>query len=215
MKEINERASNLRNEYSRRALTEGEVSDNPFLQFGEWFKEAVDSEILNANAMSLATATPDGFPSIRIVLLKGVDKDGFVFYTNYHSRKGIEISRNIHGAINFFWKELERQVRIEGVIEKVTSQESDDYFSSRPRGSQLSAIASPQSIPVKEGELEKLVIELTSQFENAKIQRPPHWGGYRLIPNRIEFWQGRPNRLHDRILYTKKDGNWIISRLAP
>jgi len=215
MKEISEIASQLRNEYAKRTLSEEDVSPNPSVQFGEWFKEAIESEILNANAMSLATATPDGHPSIRIVLLKGIDHGGFVFYTNYHSRKGIEISRNKYGALNFFWKELERQVRIEGVIEKTSSRESDEYFSTRPRGSQLSAVASPQSVPVKQGEMQKAMSELDTEFQNKEIDRPAHWGGYRLKPNKIEFWQGRPNRLHDRILYTLKDGDWIISRLAP
>ncbi len=215
MKDISEIASKLRNEYAQRTLSEADVSHDPIAQFSEWFKEAIESEILNANAMGLATATPDGQPSIRIVLLKGIDNSGFVFYTNYHSRKGIEISLNKHGALNFFWKELERQVRIEGVIEKTTSRESDDYFGTRPRGSQLSAVASPQSLAIKQGEMEKVMSELDTEFRNKEIDRPAHWGGYRLKPNKIEFWQGRPNRLHDRILYTLKDGDWIISRLAP
>jgi len=215
MKEISELASNLRNEYLKRTLSEADVSTDPIEQFGAWFKEALDAEIHNANAMTLATATPDGHPSVRIVLLKGMDKDGFVFFTNYHSRKGLAIARNINVAVNFFWKELERQVCVEGVVEKITAEESDEYFGSRPEGSKLSAWASPQSMPVKREELEDAMRKMQIEFKDKEIQRPPHWGGYRLKPHRIEFWQGRPNRLHDRILYTYKDGNWAISRLAP
>ncbi len=208
--------ANLRQEYVRGELNETEVDANPFQQFRYWFEQAIAAQLPEPNAMTLATATPDAVPSARIVLLKDFDDQGFVFYTNYDSRKGQEIARNPQAALVFWWTALERQVRIEGAVERVSSPESDAYFQSRPLGSRLGAWASPQSQITRREDLEHRLQVLKSQYsEQSAIPRPTHWGGYRLRPRAIEFWQGRPNRLHDRILYQQMDESWQIQRLAP
>lgn len=204
----------IRREYSGEALTKESVNADPVQQFGNWFKEAMESEIMDVNAMTLASSTSEGKPSARIVLLKHFDENGFTFFTSYDSRKGSELEANPFGAILFHWKELNRQIRIEGKIEKVSDSDSDEYFNSRPVESRISAIASPQSqIIDSRQDLE----EKQKQFNSgkSKVERPRNWGGFRLIAKRVEFWQGRPNRLHDRILYELEEHSWKISRLAP
>ena len=208
--------ADIRKEYMRESLSEGDVELDPFLQFTRWWKEAVGSDITEVNAMTLATCNKEGMPSARTVLLKDYDKSGFVFFSNYESRKAKDIDENPQASLLFFWKELERQVRIEGRIEKVDATESDSYFHSRPEGSRIGAWASPQSRVVSSRDvIEENVRRYQAAFEQAPIPRPPHWGGYRVIPVHIEFWQGRPSRLHDRILYSLEADSWKISRLAP
>lgn len=209
--------ADLRLNYTRSGLNEADANLNPFIQFKTWFEQAVSAGILEPNAMTLATTTPDGLPSARIVLLKGFDERGFVFYSNYQSSKGQQLQANPFSALVFWWGELERQVRITGRVEQVSPGESDEYFQSRPRGSQLGAIASPQSQVISSREvLEGRLQELEAQYINQEIPRPSSWGGFRVIPTTIEFWQGRPNRLHDRLLYRLvDDGSWMIERLAP
>lgn len=207
---------NLRQEYRSAQLTEKDVDLDPMVQFGKWFKDAMDALLYEPNVMTLATADRFGKPTARIVLLKGYDENGFVFYTNYESKKGQDIVENPQAALVFFWPELERQVRIEGVVSKVDAQTSADYFHSRPAGSQIGAVASPQSKVLQSREsLEEQVVELTRAYEGKEIPRPLHWGGYLVEPAHLEFWQGRPSRLHDRIVYDLVDGSWIINRLAP
>lgn len=205
MTNISEHISKIRANYQQATLSETEVGDDPLLFFQKWFSEAEASGITEVNAMTLATANMWGLPSARIVLLKGLDEEGFVFFTNYESEKGRQMAEEESVALLFFWKELERQVRIEGVVRKVSAQESDDYFHSRPKGSQISAAASPQS-QVIEGRaiLEEKVKELEAQYADSEIPRPEHWGGYRVIPEKVEFWQGRNNRLHDRIVFYRE-----------
>lgn len=199
-----------------RSLSEHEVNQDPIQQFAQWWDEALQSEILEVNAMTLSTITAAGRPSARIVLLKGFDQKGFVFFTNYESNKGIQLQRHPYASLVFFWKELERQVRIEGTCSRTSDQESDEYFQSRPLGSRLGAWASPQSRTIPNRDvLQHNMEELTAQYTQDAIPRPPHWGGFRVQPDRIEFWQGRSNRLHDRILYEKNETSWRISRLAP
>ena len=208
--------ADIRKEYMRESLSEGDVELDPFLQFTRWWKEAVGSDITEVNAMTLATCNKEGMPSARTVLLKDYDKSGFVFFSNYESRKAKDIDENPQASLLFFWKELERQVRIEGRIEKVDATESDSYFHSRPEGSRIGAWASPQSRVVRSRDvIEEDVRRYQAAFEQAPIPRPPHWGGYRVIPVHIEFWQGRPSRMHDRILYSIEADSWKISRLAP
>jgi pyridoxamine 5'-phosphate oxidase len=207
--------SDLRREYAAAGQREQDCDPDPFRQFATWFQAAISANVPDANAMTLATCTQQGKPSARIVLLKGLDDRGFTFFTNYLSRKGAEIAANPFASLVLFWPELERQIRIEGRVEKVSLQESDDYFRSRPRGSQLGAWCSEQSEVVAGREiLEARLRDLEKKFAG-DVSRPPHWGGYRLVPDMIEFWQGRPNRLHDRIRYRLVDGRWILERLSP
>ena len=205
----------LRVDYKRAALSEGDAASNPFDQFTRWFDEAVAAALPEPNAMTLATVDAVGRPSARIVLLKGVDARGFVFHTNYDSRKGREMAARPDVALLFFWVELARQVRIEGTATHVSAADSDAYFASRPRGSQLSAWASPQSSSVADRAwLEREAAKAAARFPSA-VPRPPNWGGVRVVPERFEFWQGRESRLHDRLQYTLEGERWSIGRLAP
>lgn len=208
--------NSLRHDFSKQTLDEKDVLAHPVLQFEKWFKEAVNAKVNEPNAMAVSTVSGDGQPSSRIVLLRNFDENGFVFYTNYSSKKGEEISGNPKAALLFFWPELERQVRIEGSLLKQSSADSDIYFNTRPRTSKLGAWSSPQSksIPGRKF-LDTSYAEFEKKFPGEEVPRPENWGGYVLKPNRVEFWQGRPSRLHDRILYSQKDGNWQIERLAP
>jgi pyridoxamine 5'-phosphate oxidase len=197
-------------------LSEQDLSPSPFQQFSLWFEQALSAGICEPNAMTLATSTPDGVPSARIVLLKGFDERGFVFYTNYRSAKGIEMEANPHAALVFYWCELERQVRVAGSVERVSAEESDTYFHSRPAGSRLGAWASAQSSVVPSREfLEAEFQAFEQRFGQADIPRPEHWGGYRVVPHSVEFWQGRPSRLHDRLRYQLKEERWQVERLSP
>lgn len=209
--------ASIRKDYTQQTLNENDVYSDPFNQFTKWWDEAVASDIDEVNAMTLATASSDGIPSARIVLLKGYDENGFVFYTNYDSYKAQQVSENPRATLLFFWKELERQVRITGIIEKVSATESDEYFQSRPEGSKIGAWSSPQSHVIESREwLEKKVQETMTKFVGKPIERPANWGGYRVKPVTVEFWQGRSSRLHDRIQYTLlENGSWQIERLAP
>ncbi|MES2645582.1 MAG: pyridoxamine 5'-phosphate oxidase [Bacteroidota bacterium] len=208
--------ADIRREYKLRMLTENEVSSDAMEQFTSWWQDAFESQIDEVNAMTLCTVNANGNPDGRIVLLKGYDVHGFSFFTNYESTKGKDLSANPNATLVFFWKEIERQVRIAGVVEKLTDAENDAYYQSRPRGSQLGAWASPQSRPVIDRQvLEQNLIALQKEYGENHIPRPPHWGGYRLLPKTIEFWQGRPNRLHDRLLYQKVNNDWEFVRLAP
>jgi len=208
--------ADMRKEYSRQSLEVSDVADNPVRQFEKWFDEALQSSLPEPNAMHLATVTPEGKPSARVVLLKGIEDGTFVFYTNYQSHKGQQMEETPWVAITFFWAELERQVRIEGKISKVDPEISTNYFHSRPRASQIGAWVSPQSRVIPDRDfLETRQKELEKRFEGDEVSRPEHWGGYAVQPSQIEFWQGRPSRLHDRVLYTLNDNNWKIERLAP
>jgi pyridoxamine 5'-phosphate oxidase len=209
--------ADIRKDYKQHSLAEADVQQNPFDQFAAWWDAAIHAAIDEVNAMTLATASPDGMPAARIVLLKGFDKKGFVFFTNYESFKGQQLAENPRACLVFFWKELERQVRITGLVEKTSPQESDDYFNSRPENSRIGAWSSPQSRVIEGREvLEKNEKDFAKQFGAKPLTRPPYWGGYRVKPASFEFWQGRPSRLHDRIQYSLEDnGNWIIERLAP
>jgi pyridoxamine 5'-phosphate oxidase len=207
--------AHLRNDYALKTLDEGEVDRDPMKQFGVWMVEAIHAQVPEPTAMSLATADAKGNPSARIVLLKGVDPRGFVFFTNYESRKARDLAANPRAALTFLWKELERQVRIEGAVEKVTAAESAAYFATRPLGSRIGAWASPQSdVIASRAWLEGRWDEL-GKLHGENPPLPPHWGGYRVMPHHLEFWQGRRSRLHDRVVYTKSGSQWKIARLAP
>ncbi len=205
-----------RHSYDRDTLDESRAADEPFAQFRSWIGDALAAEVLEPNAMTLATVNADGHPAARIVLLRGWDERGFVFFTNYESSKGREIAGNPSAALVLFWAKLERQVRINGRVEILRAEESDAYFAKRPRGSRVSAWASPQSqvIPGRDV-LERRMDEIEARFAGGDVPRPPFWGGYRVVPERIEFWQGRPNRAHDRICYSTTAGGWTRERLAP
>jgi len=209
--------ASIRKHYSQKSLSEKEALKNPLLQFGKWWEEAVAAAIDEVNAMHLSTTSLDGVPWGRIVLLKGFNERGFVFFTNYNSIKGRQLAENPKACLVFFWKELERQVRIVGLIEKLTDEENDRYFYSRPAESQLGAMISPQSEVISDREwLDNLYKKYENDLAGKKILRPPHWGGYRVKPVIIEFWQGRVNRLHDRLQYSlEATGLWKIERLAP
>jgi pyridoxamine 5'-phosphate oxidase len=207
--------ADLRQEYMRAGLSEADALADPFAQFGRWFQDALDAQLPLANAMTLATVTPAGAPDARIVLLKGVDGGGFVFYTNYGSAKGRQLAARAEACLVFLWAPLERQVRIEGKVEKVTAAESDAYFKSRPVGARLSARASAQSDVVVDRNFLENALKEEKQIHGDNPPRPPHWGGYRVIPSQIEFWQGRENRLHDRLRYRHDRTRWTIERLAP
>ena len=212
-----EELSQIRKDYSKLQLNEEDVAASPIHQFAKWWNEAAAAEILEMNAMTLATAGKDGLVDARTVLLKAFDEEGFVFFTNYNSAKSEQLTHNSQCCLLFFWKELERQVRINGIAEKISAKESLDYFDSRPEGSKLGAWASPQSMVVAgKAFLKETFDYYAERFKHGKIPKPPHWGGYRIKPSRIEFWQGRPSRMHDRILYSQPTpGEWKIERLAP
>ena len=208
--------ADIRTDYRMKSFLEADAATDPYTQFGHWWLEAVESKIEEVNAMTLATASADGFPSARIVLLKGYDKNGFVFFTNYNSQKGQDIAANPKACLLFFWKELERQVRIDGSIEKVSAEDSEIYFKSRPVGSRIGAWCSPQSSVIADRSiLDKNVAHYTNKFNAQEVPRPDHWGGYIVKPTSIEFWQGRSSRLHDRLRYTAKPEGWKLERLAP
>lgn len=212
------RSTHARKEYEQDALEESRVERDPIRQFAAWYDAAVTAGILEPEAMTLATATPDGRPSARIVLLRGFDARGFCFFTNYESRKGRELEENPHAALAFHWAALERQVRIEGRVEQTTAAESDAYFTSRPSASRIGAWSSPQSAVIADRPaLEQLFERFRAEHpDDTAIPRPDHWGGYRLVPERIEFWQGRPSRLHDRLRFSRESTDaWLIERLAP
>lgn len=206
-----------RYEHAASGLHRRDLDPDPIKQFSIWFTAAIEAQIRDVNAMSLATASPEGKPTVRIVLLKGFDQDGFVFFTNYESEKGRQLTANPEAALAFYWIELDRQVRINGRVERTSRQESESYFHSRPIGSQLGAWASRQSETIDARRvLDARMAEVTERFEGKAVPLPPHWGGYRLKPERIEFWQGRSNRLHDRFRYSRgNNGNWSIDRLSP
>jgi pyridoxamine 5'-phosphate oxidase len=209
-------AENLRKEYTRAGMHEADMDPDPVVQFRAWFENVIEADLHEPNAMILATATRDGRPSARTVLLKGYDEHGFVFYTNYEGRKASDLEANPACALLFYWGELERQVRIEGRAVRLSGEESDAYFASRPRGSRLGAWASEQSQPVEDRSiLEERVKALEAEYEGREIPRPPFWGGYRVEPDTIEFWQGRENRLHDRLVYGRIGGGWKMQRLQP
>jgi len=209
--------SDLRKQYKNKVLDENKIEKNPIRLFEQWFNIALENNIIEPNAMTLATANNNGKPSSRVVLLKDLHQKGFTFFTNYESRKGLQLKENPFAALVFWWGKLERQVRIEGKVEKLSNKDSDKYFNSRPRGSQLGAIVSNQSQVIPNYKyLQMQFDELEKKYRDKKIKRPNYWGGYRLKPDMIEFWQGRENRLHDRIRYTKRDSrSWLIERLSP
>lgn len=208
--------AHLRRDYRHATLSETEVDADPIVQFQRWFQDALRAEVAEPNAMFLATATPDAYPSGRVVLLKAVDDRGFVFFTDYRSRKGQELSDNPHASLCFFWTELERQVRVAGAVQRVSRAESEEYFQSRPLESRVAAWTSRQSSTLASREvLEQEVAANTLRFGDGPVPLPDHWGGYRVVPEEIEFWQGRPSRLHDRIVFRREAGAWHKQRLSP
>jgi pyridoxamine 5'-phosphate oxidase len=211
-----DKISEIRREYSLKELDISDVSTDPVEQFRVWLDEAIASRLIEPTAMTLSTVSQDGRPSSRVVLLKGFSSDGFVFFTNYESQKGRELSAVPFAAANFFWPELERQVRLSGPVSKISDAESDEYFATRPYTSRIGAWASDQSRPLSSrAELIARAAAFSARFAIGGVPRPPHWGGFRIEPDHFEFWQGRPSRLHDRICYTRTDGDWQISRLSP
>lgn len=214
---MNSKIADIRTSYTLSSLDIEDTGNDPIVFFQKWFQEAVLSEVFEVNAMTLATATKDGIPDARTVLLKGIANDSFLFYTNYESRKGKELEENPKACLVFFWSELERQIRIEGNVTKVSKEESEEYFHSRPRESQIGAVASPQSQKIPDRKfLEERFAKLSKEFEGKEVELPNHWGGYAVQPIRIEFWQGRSSRLHDRIVFEKKSGSsWDKFRVAP
>lgn len=217
MSTTNSLLRHLRNDFTAFELDEAHVSSNPFRQFDVWMQQALDAKVEEPNAMTIATVDATGAPDARIVLLRGIDKKGFLFFTNYDSRKGRAMKKHKKVCLNFFWPELQRQVRIRGTVEKLTSKASTDYFKTRPRESQIGAWASEQSQPIAERSvLENRFVAFEKKFAGKAVPRPANWGGYRVVPSHIEFWQGRPSRLHDRIAYDKlRSGKWKASRLNP
>ncbi|MFI5149745.1 MAG: pyridoxamine 5'-phosphate oxidase [Bacteroidia bacterium] len=215
MEDIHSHIFKIRTDFGKHELDEKEVDSNPIKQFELWFKQALEAQVYDPHVMMVTTVGKDHKPSTRVMLLRNFEEKGFVFYTNYNSHKGTQARENPNACLTFFWPELERQVRVEGILEKQTEQESDLYFASRPRASKIGAWVSPQSHVISSRN------ELDAKFEDLEkkygedVPRPPHWGGFVLHPSQIEFWQGRPGRLHDRIRYSKTEGNWIIERIAP
>ena len=208
--------ADLRQEYMRAGLGEADADRDPIRQFERWFEDALRARLPLPNAMTLATVSAQGAPSARLVLLKGIENGGFTFYTNYRSRKARELEARGRACLVFLWSPLERQVRVDGTIERVSAEESDVYFASRPRDSQIAAWAAPQSSELPHrAALETRYAELSVKYEGQRVPRPPDWGGYRVVPNRVEFWQGRPKRLHDRLVYVKDEHGWTRTRLAP
>ena len=207
--------AHLRLDYARESLTERDVDPDPILQFEKWFEEALHAGLIEPNAMTLATSTRDGHPSARVVLLKGADANGFVFFTDYRSRKGAELDANPHVSLCFWWDALQRQVRISGTAVRVSREETAAYFHTRPHGSRVGAWASQQSAMLASREMLEKEVERLERAYPDDVPLPPHWGGYRVTPDSIEFWQGRPSRLHDRIVYTRVGGEWRIGRLSP
>lgn len=213
---MNTKIADIRRDYSREELSEAAVLADPIAQFTIWMGEAIAAEVPEPTAMTVSTADAQGRPSSRVVLLKGFDASGFVFFTNYNSRKGRQLTENPFAALNFFWPELERQVNISGTVSKTSVEESDEYFASRPYLSRIGAWASDQSEEIaSRAEVMARAAKFAAKYALGTVPRPPHWGGLRIAPDRIEFWQGRPNRLHDRIVYTLSDGEWRIARLSP
>lgn len=216
LERLSESIAHLRRDHGVQPLELEDLDPDPIVQFGKWMADALEAGLLLPNTMTLATATPEGRPSARMVLLKGFDRDGFVFFTNYDSRKGRELTGNPFAALVFYWSRLERQVRVEGRVERVPGEDSDAYFASRPLESRLGAWASRQSAPLaSRAELEERLAELSREYSSDDVPRPPHWGGWLVRPESIELWQGRPNRLHDRFLYTRRDDGWDRARLYP
>lgn len=208
--------ADLRKEYRLAALGEQDVDADPIVQFQRWFHEAQEAKVAEPNAMTLATCTPDAYPSARMVLLKGVDARGFVFFTDYRSRKGQELTDNPHAALVFWWHELERQVRIVGAVQRITRDESVEYFTSRPYGARVGAWVSHQSSVIADrASLDARVEEMMAKFRSGDVPLPDHWGGFRVLPEELEFWQGRESRLHDRIAYVRESGRWMRRRLSP
>jgi pyridoxamine 5'-phosphate oxidase len=205
----------LRREYARESLTERDVDPDPIAQFERWLGQAMRAGMVEPNAMTLATSTPEGYPSARMVLLKGFDARGFVFFTDYRSRKGAELDANPRASLCIWWDLLQRQVRVSGTAARVPHEESEAYFRTRPHGSRIGAWASRQSAPLASREVLEREVERLTRAHPDEVPLPPHWGGYRVAPESLEFWQGRPSRLHDRILYSRADGAWRISRLSP
>ncbi|MDG1477700.1 MAG: pyridoxamine 5'-phosphate oxidase [Vicingaceae bacterium] len=206
----------MRRDFSGKPLNEESVLKNPIEQYAVWFEEAVNAQLLDPYAMSITTVSVEGQPSTRIVYMRGIKNEGFVFYTNYNSAKGKDLEANNKVALNFFWGELERQIRVEGVVEKISEAASDVYFNKRPRESQIGAWASSQSEKIENRkQLEEQVAFYTEKYKGVDVPRPDHWGGYIVKPTKVEFWQGRASRLHDRIIYTKKDNVWSLSRVSP